>query len=114
MAVLEARYTRYRMSSDLAQAREFRIDTSFLSLINDRPSTEVATLLTKTALKDFSSLSVDSILAHDPNIQLLGSQWDRLCHDAEEIAAVEDLASKLLAVAKVEFETLSFVTQAAD
>lgn len=103
MAVLEARYTRYRMSSDLAQAREFRIDTSFLSMINDRPPLEMAAVLTETALKQFSSLSVDSIFAHDPNVKSLGSQWNRLCHDTEEIAVVEDLGSKLLAVAKVQY-----------
>ena len=100
LRILESRYTRYRVS-DLAQGREFSIETGFLSLLNGHSAPGVATQLTEAALNDFSSLCINSVLTYDNKLQSLGARWDRLCHDAQDLATVECFTEKLSELSNV-------------
>ena len=101
LAVLETRYARYRAGSDIARGREFNVDTGFLSLINDQSAVAIARQLSEDALRGFRQISLDSVIMNDDNIRSLGSQWDRLCYDVQEVAAVGDLIGRVRAMAKV-------------
>ncbi|KAJ5047001.1 hypothetical protein NUH16_003504 [Penicillium rubens] len=101
LTVLKSRYQRYRMSPDMVQGRVFSVETGFVDLLIGHSATAVALQLSRKALARFHHICLDSIRTHDQHLQLLGSEWNELCHDAEEVAAVGDLGGKLEDVAKV-------------
>lgn len=101
LTVLKSRYQRYRMSPDMVQGRVFSVETGFVDLLIGHSATAVALQLSRKALARFHHICLDSIRTHDQHLQLLGSEWNELCHDAEEVAAVGDLGEKLEDVAKV-------------
>ena len=74
LAILETQYTRYRVSSDMAQGREFHINTGFLSLIDDQLAMAIAQQLSENALRGFRQISLNSVIMNNDNIRLLGSQ----------------------------------------
>ncbi|KAJ5559453.1 hypothetical protein N7513_001852 [Penicillium frequentans] len=101
LTVLKSRYQRYRMSPDMVQGRVFSVETGFVDLLIGHSATAVALQLSRKALARFHHICLDSIRTHDQHLQLLGLEWNELCHDAEEVAAVGDLGGKLEDVAKV-------------
>ena len=101
LKILDVRYKRYQMASDMAQGRDFDVGTTFLDSILDDTARSMATQLSLNVLRQFRCLSLESLLTHDQNIQLLGAQWSDLCHSAEEIASAGVLQEKVMAVAKV-------------
>ncbi|KAJ5033076.1 hypothetical protein NUH16_010041 [Penicillium rubens] len=101
LTVLKSRYQRYRMSPDMVQGRVFSVETGFVDLLIGHSATAVALQLSRKALARFHHICLDSIRTHDQHLQRLGAEWNELCHDAEEVAAVSDLGGKLEEVAKV-------------
>lgn len=101
LKVLEVRYKRYQMASYMAQGQDFDVGTIFLDSILEDTAKSVANQLSQNVLRQFRCLSLESVLTHDQNIQLLGTQWSDLCHNAEEIASAGVLQEKVMAVAQV-------------
>ncbi|KAJ5642667.1 hypothetical protein N7490_006667 [Penicillium lividum] len=108
LTALKSRYQRYRMSPDMVQGRVFSVKTSFLDLLIDHSATAVALRLSRNVLARFHHICLDGIRTHDQHLQLLGTEWNELCHDAEEVAAVGDLGRKLEEVAKELFHLRNF------
>lgn len=95
LTALEVRYDRYRTSPALARGEEFPVDTDFLLSVSEQTAKAVAMQLSKDALSEFHQLSAHSVLAKDNALRRLGARWDRLCHETEEVAAVQGLSSQL-------------------
>ena len=101
LAALKVRYARYRMSPAMAQGREFPVDTNFLSLIRGQSTTVLARQLSEDTLNEFYHISLHSLFTNDEHLQRLGAKWDRLCHDVEEAASVEEIKDMLDSLSQV-------------
>lgn len=91
LAALQVRYARYRISPAMAQGQEFPVDTAFLSLIRGQSVTALAWQLSENTLREFYYVSLSSLFTNDEHLRRLGTEWDRLCQDAEEVAAVSEM-----------------------
>jgi hypothetical protein len=95
LSVLEVRYNRYRASRALARGDEFPVDTDFLLLASEHTVKAIAMQLSEDALREFHQLSTQSVLAKDDTLRRLGTIWDSLCRETEEVAAIQALSSQL-------------------
>jgi hypothetical protein len=103
--VLKVRYRRYQMSPEMAQGRVFNVETSFLDQLLDDSTTPIALRMSRNALTRFHQVCFNSIRTHDWHLQLLGMEWNQLCHSAAEATAVEGLIRKLQELALVRSNT---------
>lgn len=101
LAALEVRYMRYRIGHAMIQGQEFDISTDFLTLVSGRSAKKIARQLSEEALNEFNRLCKRGISVSNENVRRLGACWDQLCHDVEEIAAVEDMRETLKSLTQV-------------
>ena len=101
LAALKVRYARYRTSPAMVQGREFPIDTDFLSLVRGQSATVLAQQLSEDTLNEFYHINHHSLFTNDEQLQRMGVKWDRLCHDVEEVAAVEEIQVMLDSLSQV-------------
>lgn len=103
LAALKVRYARYRTSPAMTQGREFPVDTQFPSLVRGQSTTVLARQLSEDILNGFYHISLHGLFTNDEHLQQLGAKWDRLCHDAEEVATVGEIRYSLDPLCQVWF-----------
>lgn len=85
----------------MTRGQEFPVDMDFFSLARRQSAKALARQLTKDTLSEFHHISLNSILTNDEHLRHLGTWWDRLCHDVEELAAVGETEEMLKSLSQV-------------
>ncbi|KAJ5160978.1 uncharacterized protein N7482_007982 [Penicillium canariense] len=101
LKALEARYMRYKTGPGMIEGRYFDTGTALLNLLISYTPKSMAIKLSRNALKLFRTLSLEGILTQDPNLRLLGNQWNQVCLDAKDLAVADIQQGKMRAVAQV-------------
>jgi hypothetical protein len=112
LKVLEARYTRYKIGSDIARGRVFDVRTDFLTAVSEQSAATIAWKMTQEVMREFDNLNINGLLFHDDHLRHLALKWDQMNHDAEEVAAAGGLDGKLRDIARVRIWNFLFISLA--